>query len=85
VADRRRVDRDRTRHDVERNLSILAGFDIDPAAVVSRPLVACSAEAVAGLHALLRTRGAAPGAPLIAVANELSMRLERCRSKYRAI
>jgi heptosyltransferase-2 len=64
----RRVDRDRTRHDVERNLSILAGFDIDPPAVVSRPLVACSAEAVAGLHALLRTRGAAPGAPLIAVA-----------------
>jgi heptosyltransferase-2 len=62
------VDRDPRRHDVERNLSILGGIDIDPATVVSRPLVACAPEAVERVHAVLRTHGIAPGAPLAAVA-----------------
>lgn len=62
------VDRDPTRHDVERNLSILAGIDIDPATVLSRPLVACSPEAVARLHAALGAHGVAAGSPLVAVA-----------------
>jgi len=64
----RRVDRDATRHDVERNLSILAGLDIDPATVVSRPLVAYSADALDRLYAALTAHGVALNAPLVAVA-----------------
>ncbi len=62
------VDRDPARHDVERNLSILAGIDIAPAAVVSRPFVANSPAAAERVHAALRARGVPAEAPLVAVA-----------------
>jgi heptosyltransferase-2 len=63
-----RVQRDPTRHDVERNLSILAGLGLDPAAVSARPFVACHDEAVLRFHAALRFRNADPEALLIGVA-----------------
>jgi heptosyltransferase-2 len=62
------IERDPTQHDVERNLSILAGIDIDPATVISRPFVACSADAIDRFHALLRMQHVATDLPLIAVA-----------------
>jgi heptosyltransferase-2 len=62
------VRRDPTRHDVERNLSILAGLGLDPAAVSARPFVACSEEAVLRFHAALRFRNVDVEAPLIGVA-----------------
>jgi lipopolysaccharide heptosyltransferase II len=64
----RRVERAPSRHDVERNLGILAGLDIDPGTAITRPFVACSADAVARFHAVLRTRGIDAGARLIGVA-----------------
>lgn len=64
----RRVVRDATRHDVERNLSILAGLDIDPQTVSARPFVTCLPEAVARGAALLREHGVDPAAPLVGVA-----------------
>jgi len=64
----RRVDRDPSRHDVERNLSILAGLGLDPAAFVARPYVACTAGAVTRFHAMMEAQGAAGGTPLIAIA-----------------
>jgi heptosyltransferase-2 len=62
------IRRDPARHDVERNLAILAGLGIDPETVVSRPFVACQPEAIGHFHAMLRAHGVAPDAPLIAVA-----------------
>jgi lipopolysaccharide heptosyltransferase II len=62
------VARDATRHDVERNLAILAGIDIDPRTVVSRPFVACPPGATARLEALLRDHDVPPAARLIGVA-----------------
>jgi heptosyltransferase-2 len=62
------VDRDPRQHDVERNLSILAGIDIDPATVVGRPYVACSPAAVERVRAVLGAHGVTPEAPLAAVA-----------------
>jgi heptosyltransferase-2 len=64
----RRVVRDATRHDVERNLSILAGIGIDPATVVTRPFLACPPGATARLQALLRAHAVAPGARLVGAA-----------------
>src|SRR4029077_20087688 len=64
----RRVERTASRHDVERNLGILAGLDIDPNTVLSRPIVACSAEAAARFQAMLRARGIGAGVRLIGVA-----------------
>jgi heptosyltransferase-2 len=64
----RRVQRDATRHDVERNLQILAGLDVDPDTMRSRPFVACPPEAVARLYAALRAHGVPPGARLIGIA-----------------
>ena len=64
----RRVRRDPTRHDVERNLQILAGLDVDPDTMRSRPFVACQPEAVARLHAALEARGVAAGTRLIGIA-----------------
>ena len=64
----RRVARDATCHDVERNLSILAGINIDPATVITRPFVACSPGATARLHTLLRPHDVAPSTRLIGVA-----------------
>jgi heptosyltransferase-2 len=63
-----RVRRDPTRHDVERNLSILAGLGLDPAAVPARPFVACGEEAVLRFQATLRFHNVDADAPLIAVA-----------------
>jgi len=69
----RRVSRDATRHDVERNLSLLAGLDLDVALAApgpGRPYVACPVEATQRFQTLLRERdvpakallvGAAPG------------------------
>ncbi len=62
------IARDPARHDVERNLSILAGLDIDPQTVVSRPFVSCQREAIERFHAMLRAHGVAAGARLIGVA-----------------
>jgi lipopolysaccharide heptosyltransferase II len=62
------VDREASRHDVERNLGIVAGLDIDPNTVITRPFVACSAAAAARFQAVLRTRGIAAGARLIGIA-----------------
>jgi heptosyltransferase-2 len=64
----RRVRRAAARHDVERNLSILAGLDIDPDTAVTRPFVACSPAAAARVGAVLGARGINPDAPLIGVA-----------------
>jgi len=54
--------------DVLDGIIFSGGIDIDPATVVSRPLLACVPEAVARVHAALRARGVAPGTPLVAVA-----------------
>lgn len=64
----RRVTRDSTLHDVERNLSILAGIDIDPTTVITRPFVACSPGATARLQTLLRPHNVTPSTRLIGVA-----------------
>ena len=64
----RRVPRDATRHDVERNLSILAGIDVDPTTAITRPFVACPPGATARLQALLRPHDVGPSARLIGVA-----------------
>jgi heptosyltransferase-2 len=64
----RRAARDRARHDVERNLSILAGLDLDPEADRARPFVACSSEAVARFHAALRQHGISPEASFVGIA-----------------
>jgi heptosyltransferase-2 len=64
----RTVSRDRTRHDVERNLALLAGIGIDPASDVSRPYVACSPEAGERVRRLLADRGVAVDQPLVGVA-----------------
>ncbi len=64
----RRVWRDATRHDVERNLSILCGLGLDPFATPSRPFVPCRAEAVERFEALLREHDVPRATPLIAVA-----------------
>jgi heptosyltransferase-2 len=64
----RRVLRDARRHDVERNLSILAALDMDPESFVTRPFVPCSDEARARLRALLQEQGANPESDLVAIA-----------------
>ena len=64
----RTVPRDPTRHDVERNLSLLAGIGIDPASVVSRPSLACTAEAAERVARLLADRAVPVGLPLVGVA-----------------
>ena len=64
----RTVRRDPSRHDVERNLSLLAGLDIDPQGEIARPYVACAPQAVARLRELLHAKGVAADARLIAVA-----------------
>ena len=64
----RRVLRDPTRHDVERNLQILAGLDVDPDGLRSPPFVACAPAAIARLRAALQARGVVPGARLIGIA-----------------
>ena len=63
-----RVPRDPTRHEVERNLSILAGLGLDPSAVAARPFVPCRDEAVLRFYAALRARNVDPETPLISVA-----------------
>jgi heptosyltransferase-2 len=62
------VRRDPSRHDVERNLSILAAVGIDPETVDARPFVPCTAQGVEGFRSLLRAQGADPDDTLIAVA-----------------
>jgi heptosyltransferase-2 len=62
------VRRDLTRHDVERNLSILAGLAVDPDTMISRPFVACSPAATTRVQAVLRTHHIAADARLIAIA-----------------
>ncbi len=64
----RRVDRNPARHDVERNLSILAGLGVDPGKGPARPYLACQADAVHRFHAALRQRGIAPETPLVGLA-----------------
>jgi heptosyltransferase II len=64
----RRVYRDASRHDVERNLSILAGLGLDPQTIPARPFIACAPEAVARFHAMLAERRVAAHARLIGVA-----------------
>jgi heptosyltransferase-2 len=64
----RRVQRDPTRHDVERNLSILAGLGLDPAAASARPFVACDEASVLRFHSAVRFHNVDAEAPLIAVA-----------------
>ncbi len=64
----RTASRDPTRHDVERNLSLLAAIGIDPASAVSRPYVACTPEAGARLTCLLAEREVAADRPLVGVA-----------------
>ncbi|MFI5397369.1 MAG: lipopolysaccharide heptosyltransferase II [Candidatus Binatia bacterium] len=64
----RRVQRDATRHDVERNLSILSGLGFDPYQGEVRPYVACRREAVARFHSALHARGVDPDAPLVGIA-----------------
>jgi heptosyltransferase-2 len=63
-----RVVRDPARHDVERNLAILAGLGIDPDTAISRPLVACAPEAVARFEALRRAAHVDPQTPVVGVA-----------------
>jgi heptosyltransferase-2 len=62
------VSRDATQHDVDRNLSILAGLGLDPHQTYARPYVACQAEAVLRFHAALRARGVDPESPLVGMA-----------------
>jgi heptosyltransferase-2 len=62
------VARDASRHDVERNLGILAGLDLDPNTLITCPFVACTPDAAAGFAAALRAHAVAPDAFLIAVA-----------------
>jgi heptosyltransferase II len=64
----RRVLRDPARHDVERNLSILAGLGLDPAETSVRPYLACLPDAVLRFHAALRERGIHPSTPLVGIA-----------------
>lgn len=64
----RRVWRDPARHDVERNLSILAGLGLDPEAERLRPFVACPPEAAAQFQALLARHDVPADARLIGVA-----------------
>ena len=64
----RRVRRDPTRHEVERNLSILAGLGLDPSAVAARPFIPRRDEAVLRFRAVLRARNLDPESPVIAVA-----------------
>jgi heptosyltransferase-2 len=63
-----RVMRDATRHDVERNLSIVSALGIDPEVGPARLLVVPSAAADTRAVALLRARGGDPSAPLIGLA-----------------
>ncbi len=62
------VNRDPARHDVERNLSIVAGLDMDPDAIVTRPFVACAPAAALRLQAVLRAHGAVAETRLIGIA-----------------
>ena len=62
------VRRDRSLHDVERNLSIVSALGIDPAADPARLLVVPTAAAVARFDALLRERGATVDRRLVGVA-----------------
>jgi heptosyltransferase-2 len=62
------VRRDPDRHDVQRNLSILAAVGIDPEAVDARPFVPCTEDGVARFRSLLRAEGGDPDDNLIAVA-----------------
>lgn len=64
----RRVVRDPRLHDVERNLSILAGVGRDPRRSVAGPFVACQPEAVLRVQAALRERGVHPESPLVGIA-----------------
>ncbi|MBP1684510.1 MAG: waaF [Deltaproteobacteria bacterium] len=64
----RRVDRNPARHDVERNLSILAGLGVDPDQRPARPYLACPPDAVRRVHAALRQRGIDPATPLVGLA-----------------
>lgn len=64
----RRVPRDPTRHDVERNLSLLAGLGLDPEEAYVRPYLACAPAAVLRFHAALRARGTDPSTPLAGIA-----------------
>lgn len=64
----RRVQRDATRHDVERNLSILSGLGIDPYQGEPRLYVACRREAVVRFQSALRARGVDADAPLVGIA-----------------
>ncbi|MFN8627249.1 MAG: lipopolysaccharide heptosyltransferase II [Candidatus Binatia bacterium] len=64
----RRVDRNPDLHDVERNLSILAGLGAGRDERSARPYLACPPDAVRRLHAALRQRGVDPATPLIGLA-----------------
>ncbi len=64
----RRVRRDAGRHDVERNLSILAGLGLNPFTPPLRPFVPCRAEAVERFENVLQASRIRRDTPLIAVA-----------------
>ncbi len=60
--------RDRTQHEVERNLAILRCLDLDPRAFVRKPSVAVSAAAVADLHSRLERHGVRRDQLLVGIA-----------------
>lgn len=60
--------RDRTQHEVERNLAILRCLDLEPNVFVQKPFVAVSAEAVAELYSRLEQHGIRRDQPLIGIA-----------------
>jgi heptosyltransferase-2 len=64
----RRVPRNPARHDVERNLSIVAGLGLDPDEAYVRPYLACRPAAVLRFQAALRERGIDPSTPLVGIA-----------------
>jgi len=64
----RRVNRNPAQHDVERNLSILAGLGMDPEESPVRPYLACHPDAVHRFHTALGQRGVDPARPLVGLA-----------------
>jgi lipopolysaccharide heptosyltransferase II len=64
----RRVFRDRALHDLDRNLSILSGLNVDPKGGPSQPFVAVTAEAAAKVDQLLEEVGITAATPLIGLA-----------------
>ncbi len=60
--------RDKSKHEVERNLAILRCLDLDPRDSVTQPYVACSPVSIERFHALLAEHGIERGRMLIGVA-----------------